>query len=142
MKKTITAETITLAYRLLGNASLSKMEDAEKFTVIKAMRKLKPIATPLSEAVETAREKLVPEDYARIRQNALRYEQLTVEEQMEVSTVERELDEKVSECVKEEALKEHELEYDALSEAAFGRFLSSNDFKLATIMVLSDVLCE
>lgn len=142
MKKTIKAETIALAHRMLGGASLAKMEDAEKFTVIKAMRALKPVATALSEAVETAREKLAPEDYARIKQNAQRFQTLTPQEQAEVNAVERELDEKVTECVKEEAGKEHELEYEPLSEAAFGRFMSSNDFRVSAIMTLSDVLCE
>ena len=51
------------AYALINKSKLTKMEDADKFTVIKAIRALKPIYTAYEEYIKDAQEKLKGENH-------------------------------------------------------------------------------
>jgi hypothetical protein len=142
MKKTMTAAMAVKIYDILGNASLSKMDDTGKFTIINAMRALKPVATGLKDDISDARKQLAPEDYNEILEMRYRYPLLSVEERVEVSRVERELESKVTECMSDELNREHSFEFPTMDKVAFGALLASNDFNAATMIELQDALCE
>ena len=139
-------QKISEAYRTINAAKLTKMEDKEKFIVIKAMRVLKPISASFEEFINDAREKLKGEQFDNMQQKARQWQEegektsLTPDERKQVNTYFNEYTQRVNECVREEADKEHELPYDRLSEEAFGRFIASNDYDVATIMELQEVL--
>lgn len=61
MKKSLTTESIVIAHNSLKGARLTRLDTQEKFTVIRAMRALRPVASSLQEFIEDAREKLRPE---------------------------------------------------------------------------------
>ena len=134
-------------YNTLNGAKLTKMEDNDKFLVIKAMRQLKPIATAYEDFVKDAREKLKGEEFDDMQKKAQKWQEegekttLTVEERIKVNTYLTGYANKVNECAKEEAEKENELSYEKLTEDAFGKLIASNDFDVKTIMLLNDALC-
>ena len=57
-KKEMTTNTVLSVYKLLNDSKLTKMEDKDKFIVIKAVRKLKPIAADFDDFQKDAQEKL------------------------------------------------------------------------------------
>lgn len=135
-------------YNTLNSAKLSKMEDKDKFLVIKAMRQLKPISTAYEEFVKDAQEKLKGDDFEDIQKKAQKWQEegentsLSLEERREINTYLNGYNNKVVECLKEEAEKDNELNYEKISEDAFGKLVSSNDFDVKTIMNLQDALMK
>lgn len=143
-KKTLTTEKIVLCYNALKEAKLTKMEDSEKIAVIRIMRVFKPIATELTEFINDSREKLKPVDFERIEELISRQQtgaKLSDEESKEVNGVQAKYTEQVEKCISEAIAKENELEYEVLSDAAFGRFMASNDMPVAQLLNLEEVLC-
>lgn len=137
---------IVKAYRIINDAKLTKMEDADKFKVIKATRQLKPVAASFDEFVKEAQERLKPDGWDDMQKKARKWQEdgdkstLAVEERREINRYFTDYNAKVEECVKEEAEKEHELTYERLSEEAFGKFVASNDYDVRTIIELENIL--
>lgn len=135
-------------YNTLNGAKLSKMEDKDKFLVIKAMRQLKPISTAYEEFVKDAQEKLKGDNFEDIQKKAQKWQEegentsLSLEERREINTYLNGYNNKVVECLKEEVEKDNELNYEKISDDAFGKLVSSNDFDVKTIMNLQDALMK
>lgn len=141
MEKTVTTENIVIAYNSLKGAKLTRLDTAEKFTAIKAMRVLKPVAASLQGFIEDAREKLRPEGFEIIERKASAFDSLSDEEKREVNAVISTYNADVARCISEEAAKEHTIDFEPMTEETFGRLLDSNDLDMSTILVLQDVLC-
>lgn len=137
---------IVEVYNTLNGARLSKMDDKDKFLVIKAMRQLKPIATSYGEFVQDAQERLKGDGFEDIQKKARQWQEegesttLSLEERRDINVYLNDYGRKVEECVAEEAGKENELDYVRLAEEAFGKLVASNDFDVKTIMLLQDAL--
>lgn len=143
------------AYNVLNAAKLNKLADADKFTVIRAMRALKPIHTDYEEAVKDAQERLKPEDFDALQKRAADWnathkdkqlKDLTPEERTTLEGINaayRDYTTKVEECIRDIAEKEKELDYTRLTEEAFGKLLESNpDWTMQQILAVADVLEE
>lgn len=141
MEKTVTTENIVIAYNSLKGAKLTRLDTAEKFTAIRAMRVLKPVAASLQGFIEDAREKLRPEGFDIIERKASAFDSLSDEEKWEVNAVISTYNADVARCISEEASKEHTIDFEPMTEETFGRLLYSNDLDMSTILVLQDVLC-
>lgn len=154
-KKTKTMKTIDIvnAYNVLNAAKLSKLADADKFTVIRAMRALKPIYTGYEDAVKDAQERLKPEDFDALQKRAADWNathkdkkltDLTPEERTTlegINTAFRDYTDKVEKCVRDLAETERELTHTRLTEEAFGKLLESNpDWKMQEILAVADAL--
>ena len=148
-------EKIVNAYSLINPAKLSKMEDADKFKVIKAIRAMKPIAESFEGFIKDAREKLKDEKSEEMQERANKWNEKHGETKRNSDIPAEDLKEleainayfakygtKVNECVKEEADKEHELSFDKLTEDAFCKFIASNDFDVKSIVELQDTLTQ
>lgn len=140
---------IVSAYRTINVAKLSKMEDADKYKVIKAIREMKPIAEQFDSFVSDARERLKPEDFDTMQEKAAQWQKdgdattLTMEERIELNHHFEEYNEKVQECVREESEKEIELKFARLSEEAFCKLMASNpDWDVKTAVQVEEVLVE
>lgn len=133
-------------YNTLNGAKLSKMDDKDKFLVIKAMRQLKPVSAAYEEFVKDAQEKLKGEDFGEIQKKAQQWQEegenttLSLEERRHINIYLNDYTKKVNECVSEEGEKENDLTYERLSEEAFAKLVASNDFDVKTIMSLQEAL--
>lgn len=147
-KKEMTTDTVKSVYKLLNDSKLTKMEDKDKFIVIKAVRKFKPIAADFEDLKKDVQEKLKGENFEEMQKKALQWNEegdkttLTEDERKEVNMFFYEFNKNVKECLKEETEKKHELEYEKLSEDAFGKFISSNDFKVDDIIKIQEVMVQ
>ena len=146
---------ITNVYNVLNTAKLNKMEDKDKFTVIRALRQLKPVRQGYEEAVKDAQERLKPEGWDELQKRAADWNathrdkklaDLAPEEREELEGINaayRDYAAKVEGCVKDLAEKEVEASYARLTEDAFGKLLEGNpDWEAGTVMLLMDVLVE
>lgn len=145
---------IVNAYNALGSAKLSKMEDKDKFTLIRAMKVLKPVSTGYEDFVKDARDRLKDDRWDDMQQQAERWNaihkgqklaDLTPKEQEQLEDINAYFNgytRRVEECVREEAEKDVAPEYVRLSEEAFGRLLESNpDWEVEKVMLVSEALC-
>lgn len=137
MMKT-TTEKAVVAYRVLNNAKIGKMKDGDKFNVVKIMKELKPVATGYDDFLKDAAERLKPEGTEELQSKVQGGEQLDAEEQK----VWDKYNADIAKCVQEELAKEIEFTFVPLSEEGFKGLLSSNDFSMAEIMALYDVIGE
>lgn len=129
---------IVTAFRLVNNAKISKMEDTEKFALIKAVRQLRKVANEFDDNLKDAQERLKPEGFDAIVEKVQSEKELTAEESASLEKYNKD----VTACLKEELDKEIETEFEPLSEEAIGRFIASNDFEVSEVMAISDVIGE
>lgn len=142
MKKEVTVQTIIDANIILKTAKLGKMKDGENFQVVKALRAIKAAATPAQELIDTANEKLKPEDFDKIQEKATRFVSLTDAEKIEVNNQLVRIQNKIERCTADEMKKTVKIDISPLSEESFGRLVESNNFTVGQIMILQDVLCK
>lgn len=158
MKKTIKTSDILNAYNVLKLAKYGSMEDADKIKVWKIARALKPIATKFDDDSKDAAEKLKPEidgGFDEVLGKAQEYERMVRDSKADMTklpmgaaeydafiTKFKEYNKLVGKAVEEFANAENEIEFEPLSEDAFGKLIASNDWTVGQVEVLGDIVCE
>ena len=144
-KQTIKTEKVLSAYRVLSTAKYSKMSDEDKIKVWKIARTLKPVADKFDDDSKDAAEKFKPsEDFDEKLQKAQDYERTirNTEKDSEERAAEygkfvgefNAYQKLVNDAVKEFANKEVEVEFEKLSEDAFGKLMASNEWTMEQTM--------
>lgn len=138
------------AFPILREAKLTKMEDKEKLTVIKALRAIGKVAKEYEELVKEIREKIKDERFADMTRRVEKFndshmenQPLTADEQKEVKELNdyfKSYNNRLDEVLKGEFEKEVEAQHERLTEEAFGRFLSSNDLTVDQLLACETVL--
>ena len=155
MKQTIKTEKVLAAFRVLSTAKYSKMDDGDKIKVWKIARILKPVAERFEDDSKDAAEKFKPtEDFAERLQKAQEFERkrnagedmtdapMGAAEYSEFVLEYQKYNKTVADAVMEFAEKEVELEFDALSEEAFGKLMASNDWTMEQVTLLGDIITD
>lgn len=131
-----TTDQIVTAFRLINTAKIGKMEDTEKYAIIKATRKLKKVGTDFDDFLKDAQEKLKPEGFDAIVSKMQAKQELTSAESATLNKYNKD----VSDCLADELKKEVELDFEPLSEEALGHLYASNDFSLSEILAIEEVI--
>lgn len=154
MKKTVKTSEVLSVYQIIGSAKYGKMSSDEKIKAWKVAAKLKPVATKFEEETKDAAEKMKPtEDFDERLQKAQEYERLKDKNEPTIDIMTKadydafikefkEYQKTVDKAVKEFADKEVEVEFDALSEEAFGKLIDSNDWTLGQVALVAEFVCE
>lgn len=157
MKKvTMKTEQVLAAYNVLAQAKYGKMDDADKIKVWKATRALKPIAEKFDADSKDAAEKMKPsEDFDELLARAQEYERKVKQPDLDAQTLPmgvaeyndflekfRAYNRLVNDAVKDFADKEVDAEVETVGEEAFGKLMASNDWTMAQVIAVSDVVCE
>ena len=135
---------IAAAYGIINAAKYQKLSDDDKVKVWKISRKLSPIAEQYEKDIEDARQKLTPsEDFSQKLQKAIHYQNLKEDDDKESLMSEEEYRKIVVEwnnynslldkALKELAEKKIAIEVDAITEEAFGKLMSSNDWSFEQV---------
>lgn len=142
---------IVQSYLVLKDAKLTKMEDADKFKVIRAMREMRPVVEKYSADEKEASEKLEDEDYKSAMEKAEGHNEalkegdksgmLSYSELKEIQSVFDKVDKSKKEILNELQGEEKDMHFDKISEEAFGKLIASNDFKVEQMLYLEIVLC-
>lgn len=140
--------SIVTVFNLLNSAKINEVATSGKIKVIKAVREMKPIATSFDELLNDAREKLRGDNHDEMAEKASRWQQqgdevdLTDEEKIAINAYFMEYGNRIDECVKDEAEKEHTLSFTRLTEEEFEGLISSNDWDVKTIMDIEEIMCD
>ena len=140
--------SIVSVFNLLNSAKINKVNDSGKIKIIKAVRQMKPIANGFDELLNDARERLKGEEHEEMSEKSSRWQMegdivdFTDEEKIAINNYFIAYSNRIDECIKEEADREHELTFTKLTEEEFEGLISSNDWDVKTIMDIQEVICE
>ena len=154
MKKILKKGEVMLAFSILNSANYKQLDDADKIRLWKIARVMKPAAKQLEEDSRDAAEKLKPENFDAQLEKAKEFEEkkekgdteklpMTDNEyQKFIREVYHPFNNLVQKAVNDESEKEVELEYEPLTEEAFGKLMASNDWKIQQVMTLGNLIVE
>lgn len=142
---------ITKSYIILKEAKLTKMEDVDKFKVIRAMREMRPVVEKYSNDEKEAIEKLEDEEYKSALDKAERHNNalkegdksaiLSHEELKDIQSYFEKVDKSKNECIKELQEEEKDLDFEKISQEALIKLIVSNDFTVGQMLYLEITLC-
>lgn len=155
-KKKMKTEDVLKAYNVISTAKYSKLDDADKIKVWKIARSLKPVAEKFREDSEDAQQKMKPsEDFDEQLMKAQEYEReirkpdcdstklpIGAAQYQEFLDEFKAYQKLVNDTIKDLAEKEVEVEFETLSEDAFGKLMASNDWTLEQVVVLDGIVTE
>ena len=131
MKATI--KKIVDAYKALGEAKVTKLEEAEVIKVIKARKAMRPIAEEYDEFFKDCQEKFKPEDWDNIQNDLQQWQKLTEARRIELDIVLRAYQKKINETVKDELEREVELNIATLKEESATKILVENGWSVCKL---------
>ena len=149
-KKTTIGKTVR-AFRTLDGAKLSRMDTAQRFALLKALRPMKKVTSEFEDFRDDAFRRLRPEGFGEVEAAIGRLRGMPEPERSRAIADPANADavrlfddygREVDGCLGEEAAKETALEFEPLSDEAFGALLESNgDWAAGIAMELQDILC-
>lgn len=149
-------EKAVAAYNILSTAKYGKLEDADKIKVWKIARAMKPIATKFDEDMHDASEKLKPtEDFGDRLMKAQQYEAAIRKPDCDAQTLPmgaaeygqfidefKAYQKLVADAMKEFSEAEVEVNFEPLTEEAFGQLMASNEWTVDQALALGDIICS
>lgn len=141
-------EKIVALYNVLKDAKITKMEDADKYAIIKILRKFRATAETFETNQKDAQERLKPENWDEVIAKAQQWQKegkettLTEEERADINKTILTYENSVRECIVEELDAEVEVDFPLLSEAAYEKLLASNDWDMKTALLIADEIVE
>ena len=154
MKQTLRTDKAIALYRTMDTAKYGKMADEDKVRVWKIARAMRPVALGFEEESSSAAEKMKPsEDFSERWQRAQEYERMknqgatdtlpmTDTEYRSFVAEFRRYDALVNKAVGELGAKEVELEFEGISEDAFGKLMASNEWTINQALELGMLIIE
>lgn len=134
MKTTI--KNIVSAYKALGDAKVSKLEESEVIKIVKARKAMRQIAEDYEAFLKDVQEKFKPENWDEIQSKIQQWQKegenttLTEKERIDINKALIEYQVKIENAVKEELSKEVELDIDKLKEDSSTKLLLENGWEL------------
>ena len=125
---------IVEAYKLLGEAKVSKLEESEIIKIIKARKAMRPIAEDFEAFLKDAQEKLKPECWDDVQKKVQQWQEegenttLTDVEKRGINTVVVEYQASINKAINEELEREIEIEIEKLKDGSDVKLMSANDW--------------
>ena len=153
MEKRVECKDIAMAYKVLAGAKYQKMSDDDRVKIWKITRALKAVAVSYESDVQSAQKELMPDDeFSQNFQKARQYEQMKAKNEENLPMSESEYNEfvelfkgyqtLVNQALEDIAKKEIALDFEPISEEAFGQLMASNDWTLEQASALGEVIVE
>lgn len=155
MKKVMKTEDVLKLFNIISIAKYSKMDDSDKIKVWKIARKTKPVATKFEEDTKDAAEKFKADfkDFDARLQKAQEYERAK-QQGKDTAEIMRDADYNdfikdfkdyqnlVNKAIKEFADVEVEVDFETITEDAFGKLMASNEWNMEQTMALGELIVE
>lgn len=158
MKKSIKTSEILTAFNVLNSAKYGSMSDEDKIKVWKITRALKPIATKFDEDSKDAAEKMKPKmegGFDEKLQKAQEYENLIKDPKADMKKLPmgaaeyeafvkefKEYNRLVGKAIEDFAKKEVKIEFEPLTDEAFAKLMTSNEWTMGQVVALSEIICK
>lgn len=127
---------IVVAYKTLGEAKVSKLEEADVIKILKARKEMRKHAEDYEAFLKDVQETFKPENWDEIQTKIQKWQQegenttLTEAERIEINKVLIEYQKKVDAAVREELEKEIEILIEKLSNDASTKLLVENNWEI------------
>lgn len=127
-------KSIVEAYKLLGNAKTTNLDDADKSKILKARKAMRPIADEFDAFLKDAQEMFKPEGWKETQEKLAQWQQegekttLSEEERIAINKALIGYQSAIDKAVKAELDKEIEIEIEKLSEGSDIKLMSANDW--------------
>lgn len=137
---------ILVAYKVLGEAKVQKLDEKEVIKVVKARKAMRPHADEYEAFLKDVQEKFKPENWDEVQTKVQKWQQegenttLSETERAEINKALIDYQKKVETTVKEELEKEVELSIDKLSEESATKLLVENGWELKKLDEIEVVL--
>lgn len=129
-------KNIVSAYKVLGDAKVSKLEESEVIKIVKARKAMRQIAEDYEAFLKDVQEKFKPENWDELQSKIQQWQKegenttLTEKERIDINKALIEYQVKIENAVKEELSKEVELDIDKLKEDSSTKLLLENSWEL------------
>lgn len=127
---------IVAAYKTLGEAKVSKLEESEVIKIVKARKEMRKYADDYEAFLKDVQEKFKPEDWDDIQTKVQKWQQegenttLTEAERIEINKALIEYQKKVETAVREELEKEIDITVEKLNEGVSTKLLVENGWEI------------
>lgn len=132
-------EKIVTAYRALGEAKVTKLDEGEVIKIVKARKAMRPYAEEYEAFLKDAQEKLKGEGFDELQAKVQKWAELTDEEKLAVNKELGEYQRKIDKTVQEELEREVDIEVDKLAEGSLPKLLQENGWELKKLDELEAV---
>lgn len=139
-------KNIVSAYKTLGDAKVTKLEESEVIKVVKARKAMRPIADDFDAFLKDCQEKFKPEDWDAVQEKVAQWQKegenttLTEAERVELNKAVIGYQKKVDGAVKDELAREVELNIESLKEESATKLLVENGWELKKLDEIEVVL--
>lgn len=121
---------IVNAYKALGEAKVSSLEESEILKIVKARKAMRSIVEDFEAFLKDVQEKFKPENLEELQIKAQKWSELSNEEKMEINKTFRQYEQAINTALLEEQEKEFELNIDKLSEESVSKLLKDNEWSI------------
>lgn len=135
-------------YNVLSSAKMTKMEDSDKYLLIKILRNFKSVCDAYNDYEIDTRRRLKPDNWDEIYEKAQQWKTegtettLTEEEKLMVNTCAMTYENSVNSCIEAELSIVNEFDFNKLSESAFEKLIASNNWDVNTCILIHDEFVE
>ena len=150
MKKTLKTVEVLNAYEILSKAKYQKLNEEDKIKIWKVQRNLKPVAKKFEEDKADATENLIPSDFIGRLSKAQEYEALKAQgkDELPLTSIEyinilkeiKDYNALIAKALKDTGEKEVDVNFEPISEKAFGELMSSNDWSLKEVELIDFIV--
>ena len=139
-------KNIVSAYKVLGEAKGTKLEEGEVVKVVKARNAMRPIADDFDAFLKDCQEKFKPENWDEVQEKVAQWQKegenttLTEAERVELNKAIIGYQQKVDGAVKDELAREVEISVESLKEESATKMLVENGWELKKLDEIEVIL--
>lgn len=139
-------KNIVSAYKVLGEAKVTKLEESEVIKVVKARKAMRPIADDFDAFLKDCQEKFKPENWDEVQEKVQQWQKegenttLSEAERVEINKALVEYQRKIDAAVKGELAREVEVSVETLKEESVTKMLVENGWELKKLDEI-EVIC-
>lgn len=139
-------KNIVEAYKVLGEAKVTKLEESEVIKVVKARKAMRPVADDFEAFLKDVQEKFKPENWESIQEKVAQWQKegenttLTEEERIEINKTLASYQNSINKAVNDELEREVEIEIESLKEESAIKLLTENGWELKKLDEIAVIL--
>lgn len=139
-------KNIVSAYKVLGEAKVTKLEESEVIKVVKARKAMRPIADDFDAFLKDCQEKFKPENWDEVQEKVQQWQKegenttLSEAERVDINKALVEYQRKIDAAMKDELAREVEISVETLKEESATKMLVENGWELKKLDEIEVIL--
>ena len=139
-------KNIVSAYKALGEAKVTKLEESEVVKVVKARKAMRPIADDFDAFLKDCQEKFKPENWDEVQEKVQQWQKegenttLSEAERVDINKTLVEYQRKIDAAMKDELAREVEVSVETMKEESATKMLVENGWELKKLDEI-EIIC-